>query len=281
MTVALPTGSPVLRQVKASYALVERNVNLSKRYWGWEIAFLIYTIAQSMAIVYIAEAEPAINHQHIDVSRAVLYLAIGTLTWSYMASLFQAIAESVQWERWEGTIEYTMMSPISRLTYVLGSSLFGVVYGLARSAVVLLALVFTFHLTANQSALLPALLIVAVGSVSFIGIGIMAATLPLLFTEKGAQMTYVIEALLLLVSGVYYKVSVLPAWVQPFSHISPATYILTGVRACLLGNPSSSTVIQALIPLAVIGVITVPLGVYLWSTAERYAKRTGRLKRTG
>jgi ABC-2 type transport system permease protein len=40
-----------------------------------------------------------------------------------MANLFMAIAESVQWERWEGTIEYTMMSPISTLTYVLGSSL--------------------------------------------------------------------------------------------------------------------------------------------------------------
>ena len=53
MIAALPIA-PALRQVKASYALVERNINLSKRYWGWEVAFLVYTIAQSMAIVYIA-----------------------------------------------------------------------------------------------------------------------------------------------------------------------------------------------------------------------------------
>ena len=280
MTVALPTGSPVLRQVKASYALVERNVNLSKRYWGWEIAFLIYTIAQSMAIVYIAEAEPAINHQHIDVSRAVLYLAIGTLTWSYMASLFQAIAESVQWERWEGTIEYTMMSPISRLTYVLGSSLFGVIYGLARSAVVLVALVFAFQLTATPSGFWPTLAIIAVGSVSFIGIGIMAATLPLLFTEKGAQMVYVIEALLLLISGVYYPVSVLPGPIQAVSHLSPATYILTGTRGFLVPG-SHGDLWGSLIPLVIIGIISVPVGVFDWSQAERFAKKTGRLKRTG
>jgi ABC-2 type transport system permease protein len=280
MTVSLSTASPVLRQVKASYALVERNVNLSKRYWGWEIAFLVYTIAQSMAIVYIAEAEPAINHQHINVSRAVLYLAIGTLTWSYMASLFQAIAESVQWERWEGTIEYTMMSPISRLTYVLGSSLFGVIYGLARSAVVLVALTLAFHLTASPSGLLPTLAIIAVGSVSFIGIGIMAATLPLLFTEKGAQMVYVIEALLLLISGVYYPVSVLPGAIQAISHLSPATYILTGTRNFLIPGLHGD-LLGSLIPLAVIGVISVPVGVYFWARAEHFAKRTGRLKRTG
>jgi hypothetical protein len=36
-----------------------------------------------------------------------------------------------------------------------------------------------------------------------------------------------------------------------------------------------------LIPLAVIGVISVPVGVYFWARAEHFAKRTGRLKRTG
>ncbi len=267
---------PAWRQVKASYALVERNVNLSKRYWGWEVAFLVYTIAQSLAIVYIADTVHGPQQRTL-----VLFLAIGTLTWSYMASLFQAIAESVQWERWEGTIEYTMMAPISRLTYMLGSCLFGVIYGLARTAFVLLALIFVFHLQANPAGLLPALAIVATGSVSFVGIGIMAATLPLLFTERGAQMTYVIEALLLLVSGVYYSISVLPGWVQVLSRLSPATYILRGIRQALLANPSASGTLSNLIPLAIIGIITVPMGIWLFGTAEHYAKKTGRLKRSG
>jgi ABC-2 type transport system permease protein len=117
----IATAAPVYRQVKASYALVERNINLSKRYWGWEIAFLVYTIAQSMAIVYIADAGPKVTGRATDTHFMVLYLAIGTLMWSYMANMFMCIAESVQWERWEGTIEYTMMAPISRLTYILGS----------------------------------------------------------------------------------------------------------------------------------------------------------------
>src|SRR5579859_6224843 len=179
--IAEATRSPVFRQVKASYALVERNINLSKRYWGWEIAFLVYTIAQSMAIVLIAKTPRGPTSQPFDSRPMVLYLAIVTLTWSYMASLFVCIAESVQWERWEGTIEYTMMAPISRLTYVLGSSLFGIIYGLGRTAFVVVALILTFHLQANPAGTLPALAIVLVGSVSFIGIGIMAATLPLLF----------------------------------------------------------------------------------------------------
>lgn len=94
-------------------------------------------------------------------------------------------------------------------------------------------------------------------------------------------MTYVIEACLLLVSGVYYPVSVLPAWLQPFSHISPATYILSGIRDQLVGHASHVALAPTLLPLAFIGLISVPLGLWLFAWAEQFAKRTGRLKRTG
>jgi ABC-2 type transport system permease protein len=274
-------NAQVWREIKASYAFVERNTNLSKRYWGWELTFLLYTVAQSASVIYIAYATPGAVGKHVDPHPFVLYLAIGALTWSYMANMFMAIAESVQWERWEGTIEYTMMAPINAFTYIFGSCLFGVLYGLVRTALVLVALIFLFHLEANPSGLLPALAIVSMGSVSFIGLGIMAATLPLLFTEKGAQMTYVIEACLLLISGVYFPVSVLPAWMQPISHLSPATYVLSGIRQVLLGHVDATIMAQTLVPLAIIGVVTVPLGFAVFSWAEHFAKRTGRLKRTG
>ncbi len=277
----IASQAPLLREVKASYAFVERNVHLSKRYWGWELTFLLYTVAQSAAIMYIPASIGSVTGSRVDVQKLLLFLGIGALTWSYMANLFMAIAESVQWERWEGTIEYTMMSPISTLTYVLGSSLFGVLYGLVRTSVVLVVLVLMFHLSANQDGLLPAAAIVAVGSLSFVGIGIMAATLPLLFTEKGAQMTYVIEAVLLLISGVYFKIEVLPSWLQAVSYISPATYVLRGTRAVLIGHATGTVMAQTLIPLAIIGIVTIPMGVWVFSRAEHFAKRTGRLKRTG
>ena len=49
-----------------------------------------------------------------------------------------------------------------------------------------------------------------VASISFIGIGMMTAVLPLISPEKGTQLGFVAQGLLLVVSGVYYPVSVLP-----------------------------------------------------------------------
>jgi ABC-2 type transport system permease protein len=105
--------------------------------------------------------------------------------------------------------------------------------------------------------------------------------LPLLFPEKGEQMTFIISSILLLVSGVYYPIDVLPGWMQTLSTISPATYVLDAMRAAILDGTSTIDLLPKMIPLLVIGLITVPLGMAIFGYFERYAKRTGRLKRSG
>jgi ABC-2 type transport system permease protein len=119
------------------------------------------------------------------------------------------------------------------------------------------------------------------GSFSFIGFSIVGSVLPLLFPERGSQMTHVIIALLLLISGVYYPVSVLPPWMQTLSLISPATYVLEGVRAGLLEGATVPQVWTQIWPLLIIGAVTLPLGLKIFNWAERYAKRTGKLLRNG
>ena len=57
----------------------------------------------------------------------------------------------------------------------------------------------------------------------------MTAVLPLISPEKGAQLGFVAQGILLVVSGVYYPVSVLPEWMQALATISPATYALRGM----------------------------------------------------
>ena len=79
-----------------------------------------------------------------------------------------------------------------------------------------------------------ALLLLGIASVSFIGIGMMTAVLPLISPEKGTQLGFMAQGIMLVVSGVYYPVSVLPEWMQAISTISPATYALRGIRAAIL-----------------------------------------------
>jgi ABC-2 type transport system permease protein len=263
------------REMQASWAFVERNFFLVRRYWGWELAFIIYNITTSLSIVYIGKA------QQMEGQDLILYLGIGTLVWSYLHAVFTNISEMISWERWEGTIEYTMMAPISRLTHMLGVSLFSILYGLVRSTILLFVLAMFFDIDLSNANLTGSLVLMLVGSLSFIGVGIMAAVLPLLFTERGEAMTFIISSVLLLVSGVYYPVDVLPGWMQAIAQFSPATYVLEGMRATILDGEGTSTLGQYLIPMMIIGIISIPMGMFVFNTVEKFAKRTGRLKRSG
>ena len=46
--------------------------------------------------------------------------------------LFEFLMETVAWERWEGTIEYTFMAPLSRAMHLAGQGVFAILYGLVR-----------------------------------------------------------------------------------------------------------------------------------------------------
>jgi ABC-2 type transport system permease protein len=272
--------SSLAREARAAFAFVERNYHLTRRYWGWEIVFLVYGLVNSLSILYLG-ASVEVGNQQLAGQGLILYLLIGTLVWAYLGVVFDVIAEMISWERWEGTIEYTFMAPITRATHLIGSCIFGVIYGFIRTAIILGVIALFFDIDLSKANFAGATVGLLVGSVGFVGLGIMASTLPLLFTERGSQMTQIVRAALLLVSGVYYPVSVLPGWMQALATISPATYVLEASRQSLLQGAGPADLWPVLWPLAVTGAVCIPLGLVTFGIAERFVKRTGRLKRSG
>jgi len=268
------------QEANKGFAFVERNWFLTKRYWAWEAVWITYNVVSALTVTFIpAGANLQLTKAQID--QAVLYLAIGTAVWTFLGVVFDSVTETVTMERWEGTIEYTFMAPISRITHMFGTCAFALVHGLLMTALQMLVLSLFFHLDLSQANWPTALLFLFIGSFSFIGFGTVAAVLPMLYTERGAQMAYIIRALLLLVSGVYYSITVLPGWLQIFSHISPATYVLDGLRASLQQGKSIGDLGYDLWPLLLCTVLSIPIGLTIFNAAERYAKRTGKLKRNG
>lgn len=271
----------LVREIRASYAFVERNFNLVRRYWGWEMVWLAYSIASTLSIIYIGVGMESVSGVSMDADYLVLYLLIGALVWRFLAIIFDNVSEMIAWERWEGTIEYTFMAPVTRLTHMMGQTIFSVLYSLAFTAAVMVVVALMFHLDLSEANLFGATLMLLAGSLSFIGLGIVASVLPLLFPERGAQMTHVFQAIFLLVSGVYYPIEILPEWMQPLARVSPATFVLKGMRLAILESAPTRDLWPYLWPLLVAGAAAVPVGLRIFRLGEQYAKRTGKLKRNG
>ena len=275
----------VFAEFRKSYAFIERGMYLTKRYWAWELVWITYNIINALSVTFIAaslqKTIPNVSFTAQQISQAILYLTIGTAIWTYVSVVFDNVTETVTMERWEGTIEYTFMAPVSRITHMFGACSFALLHGFIMTAVQLFVVGAFFHLDLSHADWAATIVLLASGSISLIGLGTVSAILPMLFTERGAQMAYIIRGIMLLVSGVYYPISVLPGWLQVVSRVTPTTYLLDGLRLSIQAGHSIGSLWFDEWPLLVCGVVSVPLGLYIFSLAEHYAKVTGRLKRNG
>lgn len=270
-----------LRQMRG---FMYRDHQLTKRYWSWVVVFAFYALVNSATVALIGVASKDL--------RLTLNLTLGAVLWSFLSVLFNEIAMSIAFERWEGTLEYTFMAPVSRLVHLMGVSSYALLYSMVRAVVVLAGLFLFLDLSLRGANLLGIVLVLMVSSVAFVGLGLIAAILPVMSPERGAEATNIFQGILLLVSGIYYPVSVLPKWIQPFSALSPATYALRASRKLLgvegpvgAGHPLQGSSITAVLPdlliLAGMGLAFVPLGLWIFGRVEEWAKRAGKLKRTG
>ncbi|GCE49301.1 ABC-2 type transport system permease protein [Thermosporothrix hazakensis] len=266
---------------RATYAFFERNWNLTKRYLAWEVVWVIFNIVNSLSVTFIGLSAKQFAPQMVN--HLILTFLIGSSVWTYLSVTFEGVTDMITIERWEGTIEHTFMAPISRFTHLVGSCWYAVAHGLLFTAVQLLVVCAFFSLDLSHANYLSAIFIMLLGSISFIGMGIGASILPLLFTERGTQMSFIVRAVLLLVSGVYYPIDVLPVWMQYMAYVSPATYVIQGLKEALINGASiwSPVMWANTWPLIIAGIVTIPVGIYIFGIAERYAKRTGKLKRNG
>ena len=123
--------------------VVERNAYLTKRYIWWDLAWFVWTVANTLTIVFIAKGIEA-EGGTLDVEETMTTLLIGAVVWAYLGILFEFLMETVAWERWEGTIEYTFMAPLSRAMHLAGQGVFAILYGLLRATFLFVICGFVF-----------------------------------------------------------------------------------------------------------------------------------------
>jgi ABC-2 type transport system permease protein len=268
-------------EANAVVGFVERQKNLYRRYWVWEAVFLLYNLVNVLSIGFLASGLELQKGGHFNLKETQLYLLVGSLLWGYLSMVFFEIAYSITIERWEGTIEYTFMAPVRRTTYLLGICASSLLYGLLRAGIVGAVVVLAFHLDLSHASFVSAGLILAAASLPLMGIAILTSLLSLLSPDKGEQMAVAVEGILLLISGVYYPLAVLPLPLRIAGYASPLTYTLAGTRQAVLHSLSPAAALPTVGLLLLMGLVLLPVSVWGFSLAEKRARRLGLLKRSG
>ena len=204
------------------------------------------------------------------------YLLIGAVVWAYLGVLFEFLMETVAWERWEGTIEYTFMAPLSRAMHLAGQGVFAILYGLIRAVFLFAVCALFFGLSMPDANFFAAFVVLALASVSFIGIGIMTSVLPLISPEKGTQLGlrrpgHAARRLGRLLPG---RASCPTGCSSSRSSRPRRTRSRGSAQAILDGNGLVRSGRQ-IWPLVVIGVVSIPLGLWVFRVVSSMRSGTG------
>ena len=186
-------------------------------------------------------------------------------------------------ERWEGTIEYTFMAPISRFTHMVGSCLYAVAHGLLFTFIQLLVVGAFFHLDLSHANYLTVVFMFwwAASRSSAL------ASPPPYYhcsTPKKVcrcRLSYVRSSCLYRVSTTPYRYcrsGCSQLLVFPLQPMSWKAYVPVSCKTRSIWSPE---IWSDTWPLIITGIVSIPVGIYIFGIAERYAKRTGKLKRNG
>lgn len=94
---------------------------------------------------------------------------------------------------------------------------------------------------------------------------------------KGDPINFPFGSVSTLLGGVLYPVAVLPAWLQPISHVIPLTYSLSAMRRAILLGHSLGEVAPDVLVLSLFSGVLLPLTFVAFRYAVNRAKIEGSL----
>lgn len=206
------------------------------------------------------------------------FAVTGLVVTVFVVAGVSVIAGSVRQEQLQGTLEVTLSAGLAQPKLAAGLAAYPIVSGVVRAAALIgiaaaVGARAPAGVTSNWGLATAA---VVIGSISFVAIGLMAASLVLVFRQAAAVSTWLLT-LLTLAAGATFPQRLLPDWAQTLSEVSPVTQALRLVRkATLEGAPLA----RGLTGLGVLLLMAAAYGVLALGAltfALRWGRRAGDL----
>jgi len=163
----------------------------------------------------------------------VIFVLVGTFALSTVQVCQLDVAYAVLFDMWAKSVKHQLVAPIRPWHLVLGSWLVGLVRGTAVFALQAAVSHWAFGVNVLAHGPGPAVALLAGLLLSAAGVGLLVSTLLMLFGLRAEVSAWSGVSLVLLVCGVYYPVSLLPAPLQAVAAGVPLTHFLEAFRAHL------------------------------------------------
>jgi ABC-2 type transport system permease protein len=206
---------------------------------------------------------------------SLLYVALGAGMMGIWSSTLFGSGGAIQWQRWQGTLEYVIGVPPPLILVLLPLTIATATIGLYSLTTTLvwgwLFFDVPFHIAHPVwfAISLPA----AVLSLGLLGL-VMASTFVLL--RNANSLSNLLEYPVWLVTGLLVGISLLPGWTRPISWVLAPTWGIRGIRQSAIGGDPSLAIGICL----ALGAVYLVIGHFTLIYFERLARERATLALT-
>jgi ABC-2 type transport system permease protein len=209
------------------------------------------------------------------------FVILGGAMTAFWLNILWSMASQFYWEKETGNLSLFLIAPVSRMSILGGMAVGGLFFTSLRASATLVLGIVVFGVTMSLSNPLMLVAIFIVTMVALYGMGMMFASLYLLFGREAYNMSNLMTEPIYLASGFWFPVKALGFWVAAGSSIVPITLGLDGLRQLFFPESSAQfgflPVGAELVILLGLSVLFLILSKISLDYMENLGKTTGRL----
>jgi ABC-2 type transport system permease protein len=204
------------------------------------------------------------------------YVLLSMAFFGYIGVGLGSFASRIRSEQVQGTLEAILLTP-TKITAILLSLAFWNLILATLDLIIYISLgIFMFGIDFSKINILSTLVILLLTITSFSGLGILSAGFILVF-KRGNPVSWIINNLEGLIGGVYFPVSVLPAWLQFLAGFFPITYAIRAIQLSVYRGYSAIQLAKEITFLVFFSIFLLPLSLAFFKYALKKAKINGSL----
>jgi ABC-2 type transport system permease protein len=202
------------------------------------------------------------------------FVVVGLVILQVLTSTMYSPPVVLQTELVAGTFERILVSPFGPIAGACSMLVFPFMYSLASATVMLVFAYLVFGLPVEWSTAPLAVPVAVLGTFAFSCFGVALVGAMLVFKQAIAGTNWIV-ALISLVAGLYFPVTLLPDWIEWTSEVQPFTPTVDLLRNVLVGTPLEDPAWQSVLTVVGFTVVLMPLGLWLLKKTVGISRRRG------
>lgn len=265
--------SEPLINAQAFLAVVRRDIHLFMSYRTRllaQVASALFSLTLFYYVSRLVHVQGFGSHDHYYA-----FVVVGLSLLSIIYACFTTPAV-VRQELVAGTLDRLILSPFGAVRGLIAATLFPLAYAIVLATISLGLACAVYGMGLHWATVPLAIPVLSLALLAFLPFGLLFAALTIVVKQDNVGTSWVI-AILSLIGGLYFPISLLPEWVQVAGRLQPFTPATDVLRHLLVGSPLNDSIGVSLAKLAVFASVLLPASVFLLSTAIRVGQRRGTI----